>query len=413
MTAPIVAGTDGSEESLAAVQWAAVEAVRRRVPLSIVHVLEHHTGPAADTQIVWHEVHRRSWAHHDLPHGARSALARAVHRAAAAAPGVDLRTAAVCGHADQLLTALTDEAALFAIGTRGTGGGQFCGLRLGSVALCLASRARCPVVFTAAGSRPDVREIVVGADDSDEAMAALEFSFGEADARGARLTALYAWQHPEAGRLDGYHDWVLSVDPINGDAAALLSEQVAPWRDKYPEVIVTESPVRGHAGRVLAFASQSTDLIVVGGRRGPTSSMGLGPTTYAMLRHAQCPVAVIPGSIVPWPERPAHDHTHDGATDVAAAQAGAEGTGQRESDQDGGESQRYPQGSRWQQYGQHRQQGAGCKRQRRSGSGLDRAGDVSGVDVQLGVQMGGQRATGGQLGGYGAGGGRGEALGFV
>jgi nucleotide-binding universal stress UspA family protein len=301
MTAPIVAGTDGSEESLAAVQWAAVEAVRRRVPLSIVHVLEHHTGPAADTQIVWHEVHRRSWAQHDLPHGARSALARAVHRATAAAPGVDLRTAAVCGHADQLLTALTDEAALFAIGTRGTGGGRFSGLRLGSVALCLASRARCPVVFTAAGSRPDVREIVVGADDSDEAMAALEFSFGEADARGARLTALYAWQHPEAGRLDGYHDWVLSVDPINGDAAALLSEQVAPWRDKYPEVIVTESPVRGHAGRVLAFASQSTDLIVVGGRRGPTSSMGLGPITYAMLRHAQCPVAVIPGSIVPWP----------------------------------------------------------------------------------------------------------------
>jgi nucleotide-binding universal stress UspA family protein len=235
MAVPIVAGTDGSEESLAAVQWAAVEAVRRSVPLSIVHVLEHHTAPAADTQIVWHEVHRRGRARHDVPHGARSALARAVHRAAAAAPGVDLRTAAACGHADQVLTALTDQAALFAIGTRGTGGGQFSGLRLGSVALCLASRARCPVVFTAAGSRPDVREIVVGADDSDEATAALEFSFGEADVRGARLTALYAWQHPEAGRLDGYHGWVLSVDPTNEDAAALLSEQVAPWRHKYPE----------------------------------------------------------------------------------------------------------------------------------------------------------------------------------
>jgi nucleotide-binding universal stress UspA family protein len=171
-------GERGSEESLAAVQWAAVEAMRRSVPLFIVHVLEHHSGPAADTQIVGHEVHRRGWARHDLPHGARSALARAVHRAAAAAPGVDLRTAAVCGHADQLLTALTGEAALFAMGTRGTGCGQFSRLRLGSVALCLASRARCPVVFTTAGSRPDVREIVVGADGSDEATAALEFSFG-------------------------------------------------------------------------------------------------------------------------------------------------------------------------------------------------------------------------------------------
>jgi nucleotide-binding universal stress UspA family protein len=300
MTAPIVAATDGSEESMAAVQWAAVEAVRRRVPLHIVHVLEHHTGPAAHTQILSHEPHHRGWARHDLPHGARSALARASRRAAGAAPGVDLRTVAVSGHADQVLTAITDQAPLLAVGARGTGGGGFSGLRLGSVALCLASRARCPVVFTAAGSRPDVREIVVGTDDSDEATAALEFSFGEADVRGARLTALYAWEHPEEGRLDGYHDWVLSVDPVDNGAAALLSEQVAPWRHKYPEVIVTESPVRGHAGRVMAFASQSTDLIVVGGRRGPASSLGLGPVTYAMLRHAQCPVAVIPGSTVPW-----------------------------------------------------------------------------------------------------------------
>lgn len=299
MTAPIVAGTDGSEESLAAVQWAAVEAVRRCVPLYIVHVLEHHTGPADHPQILTHEPHHRGWARHDLPHEARSALARASRRAARAAPGVDLLTAAVSGHADQVLTALTDQAPLLAIGTRGTGSGAFTGLRLGCVALCLASRARCPVVFTAAGSRPDVREILVGTDDSDEATAALEFSFGEAEVRGAMLTALYAWEHPEEGRLDGYHGWVLSVDPVDNGAAALLSEQVAPWRQKYPEVLVTESPVRGHAGRVMAFASQSTDLIVVGGRRGPASSMGLGPVTYAMLRHAQCPVAVIPCSTVP------------------------------------------------------------------------------------------------------------------
>jgi nucleotide-binding universal stress UspA family protein len=302
MAAPIVAGTDGSEESLAAVQWAAVEAVRRRVPLCIVHVLEHHTGPAADTQILRHEPHLRGWARRDLPHGARSALAQASRRAAGAAPGVDLRTAAVSGHAGQVLTAITGRAPLLALGTRGTGG--LPGLRLGSVALCLASRARCPVVFTAAGSRPDVREIVVGTDDSDETTAVLEFGFGEADVRGARLTALYAWEHPEAGRLDGYRDWVLSVDPVDRGAAALLSEQVAPWRHKYPEVIVTESPVRGHAGRVLAFASQSTDLVVVGGRRDLASPADPGPVANAMLHHAQCPVAVIPGSIVSWAAAP-------------------------------------------------------------------------------------------------------------
>ena len=144
---------------------------------------------------------------------------------------------------------------------------------------------------------------MAGTGDSDEATAALEFGFGEADVRGARLTALYAWDHPEAGRLDGYRGWVLSVGPVDKRAAALLSERVAPWRQRYPEVIVTESPVRGHAGRVLAFASQSADLIVVGGRRDLASPLGLGPVTFAMLRHAQCPVAVIPDCTMAWAAR--------------------------------------------------------------------------------------------------------------
>lgn len=46
MITPIVAGTDGSEESLAAVEWAAREAERRRAPLCIVHVVDHYHGPA-------------------------------------------------------------------------------------------------------------------------------------------------------------------------------------------------------------------------------------------------------------------------------------------------------------------------------------------------------------------------------
>jgi nucleotide-binding universal stress UspA family protein len=298
MTAPIVAGIDGSEESLAAVQWAAVAAARRGVPLSIVHVVEHHVEPATDGEILRYDPQHWGPVRHGLPHGARSALARASRRAVAAAPGLSVRLAAVFGRADQVLSAITDRAPLLVIGTRGNGG--FSGLRFGSVALCLASRARCPVVFTRAGSRPEVREIVAGTDDRYEARSALEFSFGEADVRGARLTAMYVWAHPEAGRLDGYHDWVLSVDAVNEGAASLLSEQVLPWRDKYPEVIVTESPVRGDPERALALASQSSDLVVIGGRRDQASAKGVGPVTFAMLQHAQCPVAIIPGVALPW-----------------------------------------------------------------------------------------------------------------
>lgn len=297
MTAPIVVGIDGSEESLAAVQWAAVAAAQRGVPLCILHVVEHHVEPAAHAEILRYDPHHWGRIRHSLPHEARSALGRAWRRAADAAFGVDLRVAAVFGRTDQVLTAITGRAPLLAIGTRGNGGAT--GLRFGSVARCLASRARCPVVFTSAGSRPEVREIVVGTDDSCAATAALGFSFGEAGVRGARLTAMYVWAHPEAGRLDGYHDWVLSVDAVNDSAASLLYEQVSPWRDRYPNVIVTESPVRGHPGRTLALASRSSDLIVIGGHRGEAFAKGMGQVTYDMLQHAQCPVAIIPDSASP------------------------------------------------------------------------------------------------------------------
>ncbi len=212
MNAPIVAGTDGSEESLAAVAWAAVAAGRRGEPLCIVHVMEPHHS-VAHAHLLGHDLAGRF--RRDLPHRARSALARATHRAAQAAPGVDLRAAAVFGRADQVLTAVTARAQLLAVGTRGEGGCP--GLRLGSVALGLASRAMCPVVFAPVTSRPVSHEIVVGTGDSDLAAAALEFGFGEADVREARLTALHAWAHPEASRFDSYHGWVMSVEPLNKD----------------------------------------------------------------------------------------------------------------------------------------------------------------------------------------------------
>jgi nucleotide-binding universal stress UspA family protein len=294
MITPIVAGTDGSEESLGAVEWAAREAGRRRVPLCIVHVVDHDHGPAtAHVQRRRHDLTGRF--RHDLPHQARSTLARARHRAAEAAPGVDLRTAAVFGRADQVLTALTVRAPLVAVGMRGTGGP---GPRLGSVALSLACHASCPVVFAPAGTGPVLDEIVVGIDDCDHARAALEFGFGEADMRGARLAALHVWTRPQAAQLDGYHDWILSIDPVNEGAAALLSEQVAPWRDKYPDVIVTESTVHGHPGRVLALASRGAALVVVGGRGSRLAPVpGLDLVGYAMLHHAQCPIAFIPAGL--------------------------------------------------------------------------------------------------------------------
>jgi nucleotide-binding universal stress UspA family protein len=285
---PIVAGTDGSEESLAATAWAAVAAARRHVPLCIVHVVDHDPVP---------HLGRHDLAgpfRHELPHHARSVLAKASRRAIMAAPGVNLRAVAVYGHTGQVLTAITARAPLLAVGTRDAAKSP--GLRLGPIALHLASHARCPVVFATADSSPVFREIVVATDGSDDAATALGFGFGEADSRHAKLTALRIWALPQIARLEGYHNWMLSVGPLNAAATAALAEQVAPWRQKYPDVLVTEGTVHGQPGRVLSMFSGHADLVVVASHRArPGLAPGPGSVADALLHRAQCPVAVIPG----------------------------------------------------------------------------------------------------------------------
>ena len=50
MTRPITAGIDGTEESLAALAWAAREAVRRDLPLRVVHAWRFEAHDAVDTR---------------------------------------------------------------------------------------------------------------------------------------------------------------------------------------------------------------------------------------------------------------------------------------------------------------------------------------------------------------------------
>jgi nucleotide-binding universal stress UspA family protein len=288
MITPIVAATDGSDESLAAAEWAAAAAARRGLPLCIVHVVDQHPGPATHGQLLRHEL--AVPFRHELPHHARSVLSKACHRAASAAPGIDVHAVAMYGHTSQVLIAMTAKTPLLALGTRGAG--RLPGQRLGSVALRLADQALCPVILVTADS-PAFHEIVVGTDGSNDAAAALEFGFLEADLRDSQLTALYIWAYPQTADLERYHDWMLSVGPVNPVATARLAEEIAPLRRKYPSVLVTENTVHGQPGRVLTLASRHADLIVVD-RDVPGRTQGLGPVGDALLHHTQCPVAVIP-----------------------------------------------------------------------------------------------------------------------
>jgi nucleotide-binding universal stress UspA family protein len=137
---PIVAGTDGSEESLRAVDWAAREAALRGAPLRIVAAAE--APPGMKSHAGAGEYARAT----DVLLGERDqALAAAVARAAKTAPGVLIDTDSLHGPAALAVTESGAGAQMLVLGSRGIG--AFTALLLGSVSRYAASHASCPVAL--------------------------------------------------------------------------------------------------------------------------------------------------------------------------------------------------------------------------------------------------------------------------
>jgi nucleotide-binding universal stress UspA family protein len=78
-------------------------------------------------------------------------------------------------------------------------------------------------------------------------------------------------------------------------AHRLLSESLAGWADKYPQVRVERHlPHDVSVARTLVTASTGAAMIVVGARRLPNlSPLALGPITRALVHEAESPVAVV------------------------------------------------------------------------------------------------------------------------
>ncbi len=96
---------------------------------------------------------------------------------------------------------------------------------------------------------------------------------------------------------------VYDVGEVENEETRVLSEAVAGWCDRYPEVKVRKTVVRGRASRALVEESARAQLLVVGARgRGGFTGLMLGSVSQAALHHAKCPVAVVRHG--PWAERP-------------------------------------------------------------------------------------------------------------
>ncbi|MCX4404521.1 universal stress protein [Streptomyces sp. NBC_01764] len=298
MLRPVVAGVDGSAESLAAAAWAAREALRQDRPLRLVHAWDWH--PRQQEGEIANAAQR---------HLARRVLRQAEDRIRKDHPEVRLSDEQMEGPATAALLKAADQAELMVLGSRGLSG--FTGFLVGSVALGVVAKATRPLVLVRADEQATDEHLpagdgngstltgygdvvlAIGLDEARDEV--IEFAFEAARVRHARLRVVHAWHTAgpvglgagEAGLMKGSwqgEEWL-------GFLKALL--QV--WENKYPDVEVLATVVDDRPTTALVRASTGASLLVVGHRLderrvGPRT----GPVTHAAIHHVGCPVAVVP-----------------------------------------------------------------------------------------------------------------------
>ena len=287
---PIVAGTDGSEESLRAVDWAAREATLRGAPLRIVSA----------ATLLPRMVPRAGSAEYDdvtdvLVKDRDRALAAAAERAAKMAPGLLIDTDQLTGAPAEAVTESGAGALMLVVGSRGRG--AFTAMLLGSVSRYVATHASCPVVVVRDATTATHRQVGIGIGDLDHCSDSLTFAFEEASLRKASLLAIHAWRAPQTD-ISRAGDEFTAADShsLEAEAARQLDGLLNDWREKYPDVPVSHDVAHGHPGRALVGLSARADLVVIGKHAHPTGRQGPGSVRHALLNHAHGPVAVVPSS---------------------------------------------------------------------------------------------------------------------
>jgi nucleotide-binding universal stress UspA family protein len=282
---PIVAATDGSEESLRAVDWAAREAVLRGAPLRIV------SAPGLLPRMMGdHEKEQYDTVTDVITKNSDRALQAASERAAKAAPGLLIDADHLSGAPADAVTQAGSGALMLVVGSRGIG--AFAALILGSVSRYAATHASCPVVIVREAPEAVRRQVSIGIGDVEHAEAPLTFAFEEAALRKASLIAVHAWHSPEsdisrAGEAlatPGLHD-------VEQKTTAKLEQVLNDWQARYPDVAVHHDVVRGHPGRALIGLSARSDLVVIGRQ---AAHHGPGSVVNALLSHAHGPVVTVP-----------------------------------------------------------------------------------------------------------------------
>jgi nucleotide-binding universal stress UspA family protein len=286
---PIVVGIDGSPVSKVAVDWAARTAALREVPLKLVHVLNPPVVMAFPEVPI--PAGYLEWQSEE----GRTLLAAAVTTAEESAlligkGPIAVTTEMVAGSSVPTLVDESTRAQMVVVGCRGRNA-LARGL-LGSVSIGLVHHAKCPVAIIHDEDplmpHPSMAPVVVGVDGSPVSERAVEIAFEEASFRGVDLVAVHAWSDTGVFEFPGV-DW----SALQSGAEETLSERLAGWQERYPDVLVRRVVVADRPAHQLLEQAQSAQLLVVGSHgRGGFAGMVLGSVSTAVINAARMPVLV-------------------------------------------------------------------------------------------------------------------------
>jgi nucleotide-binding universal stress UspA family protein len=284
----VVVGVDGSPPSLTAVRWAAREAAMRNVPLTLVYALCETVVSSAT--VGW-SADPGLWLEQEDE--ARNVLAdafKAVEDSVEGGKAPRVSTELLCAPPVPTLVGLSEEAQMVVVGCRGQGALRR--ILLGSVSTGLVHHAHCPVAVihdeAPRSLQPNKLPVLVGIDGSQSSQLAAAVAFDEASWRGVGLVALHAWSDTSRSALPD-EEWL----GWQARAEDTLSERLAGFQQRYPDVPVRRQIVRGHPARHLLNQSEAAQLVVVGSRgRGGFAGMLLGSVSTEVVHAARVPVIV-------------------------------------------------------------------------------------------------------------------------
>jgi nucleotide-binding universal stress UspA family protein len=297
----VLVGYDGSVAADRAVDWAAVEATRRGVPLTVVTAVDR--GGMLGTDVADLAASAPGFARDRLD--ALAAIPeRGVQRARTVAEGLAVSPLTVTGGAAAMLVVLSSSAELLVVGNRGHG--ELASDLLGSVAFTVTAHAHCPVAVVV-GARTAGSDaggpVLCAVDGSPASLAALRYAADVASSSSAALTILTCWSRPSsevwASAYGGeYADG--GIDAATGRRAVeIVRSAEADAREWHPELEIRAETTEGAPARAVPAVAAGHSLVVVGSRgRGGFTGLLLGSVSHAVIRGAVCPVVVVRPALI-------------------------------------------------------------------------------------------------------------------